>query len=107
LHIGFTHCDIAKYLCEKWNLPATLANALKYHHNPSESEIDTFLPSIIHVSDYITKTLQLGDFFWDENYQLDPKVIEILKLGDGEYLESFTNSYKPSIEKNLEIISVL
>ena len=36
--LGFDHGELAYELCTAWHVPNTLATAIRYHHNPSESD---------------------------------------------------------------------
>jgi HD-like signal output (HDOD) protein len=35
---GFTHAEIGEYLCNRWNLPEEIAEAIRFHHEPSAAE---------------------------------------------------------------------
>ncbi len=35
--LGFTHCDVADWLTEQWELPLVLRSPMIYHHNPAEA----------------------------------------------------------------------
>ena len=54
----------------------------------------------------MTKQLKIGEFSWDDGGELDKEVIEILRLGDEEYLENFIYSYKELFEDQLEAINI-
>jgi len=43
---GFDHADIGYWLAERWNLPVTLGEAIRYHHQPESA---TELPELAHV----------------------------------------------------------
>lgn len=89
-----THQEIGRLLVEKWNLPKTLSDAIYYHHNPGECKENNTLAAIVHLADYMTQHFNKGAFKWDQDYQLDKSVIDILNLGDEEYLGEFINSYE-------------
>ncbi len=55
--LGFNHAEIASEFFKKWNLPSSQTNAIKYHHNPDDSNKD-ILSYILHVADYIVMTEQ-------------------------------------------------
>lgn len=39
--LGFTHCDIGEWLCNRWNFPEDLVNPIAHHHDLSSSEVPT------------------------------------------------------------------
>jgi Predicted signal transduction protein len=106
LILGLTHMEVGKLLAEKWNLPPSLSDCLNYHHTPSKAEISKQLASIVHLADYMTQKLLMGDFVWDTDYKLDNSIIQTLNLGDEAYLERFIMSYEKLFKANLESINI-
>lgn len=104
--LGLTHQDIGRYLVDRWNLPVSIADVISYHHKPSLAENNRELTALVHLADNMTKQLMIGDFSWDATTTLDPEVIEILRLGDDEYLENFIYSYKELFEDQMEAINI-
>ncbi len=102
--LGITHKEIGHYLIEKWNLPQFLADVILNHHLPSDSEESTILTSLVHLADYMTHTLLVGEFEWDNNFRLDNSILGILNLGDEKYLGNFVLSYKELFQNQLESI---
>jgi HD-like signal output (HDOD) protein len=104
--LGITHQDIGRFLVDRWNLPVSIADVISFHHNPSLAENNRELIALVHLADYMTKQLKIGEFSWDDGGELDKEVIEILRLGDEEYLENFIYSYKELFEDQLEAINI-
>jgi len=105
-HLGLTHQEVGRYLVDKWNLPIAIADVISYHHKPSEAKNNRELTALIHLADFMTKQLMIGNFSWDDTTTLDPNIIEILRLGDEEYLENFIYSYKELFENQIEVIKL-
>lgn len=38
--LGLDHADIGYEVCKHWNIPETISNAIRYHHNPGKSDRD-------------------------------------------------------------------
>ena len=56
------HTMVGKVLCELWNLPEDITNAIFSHHDPSENASgDSQLIRLIHLSDILARTLSIGD----------------------------------------------
>ena len=104
--LGITHQDIGRFLVDRWNLPVSIADVISFHHYPSLAENNRELIALVHLADYMTKQLKIGEFTWDDGGELDKEVIEILRLGDEEYLENFIFSYKELFEDQLEAINI-
>ncbi|PID62498.1 MAG: histidine kinase [Ignavibacteriae bacterium] len=104
--LGINHQEIGRYLADKWNLPLSISDVILYHHNPSQCEENKELTALVHLADFMTHKLMIGDFSWDDTSELDYEVINILRLGDEEYLESFIFSYKELFEEQKKIINI-
>ncbi len=104
--LGITHQEVGGFLIDKWNLPYSIADVIYNHHNPSLSENYSELASLIHLADFMTKKLSIGNFIWDDSSTLDLNIIDILKLGDEEYLENFIFSYKDLFDSQLNTIKI-
>lgn len=104
--LGLTHQEIGKFLIEKWNLPVSLGESILFHHNPSEATQEKELASIIHLADYMTQRFRMAELNWDDNYELDLNIIDILNLGDENYLYDFIGSYEELFRIQLESIKI-
>lgn len=58
--LGFDHAKLGAMLLKKWKLPDDVVSAVYYHHIPSVSSGDIVTPSIVHVADIISHSLQYG-----------------------------------------------
>lgn len=103
--LGITHQEVGKFLMDKWNLPLALSDVIDNHHKPSQAQEDVVdLASLVHLADYMTDRLGIGNFDWDEGMELDESVLTTLKLGDTEYLNNFVESYRELFENQIETI---
>ena len=52
--IGATHAGVGAYLLGLWGLPATILEAVAFHHTPSCSDLRTFGPlAAVHIADML------------------------------------------------------
>ncbi len=100
--LGASHCEIGRFLIDKWNLPEALAEAVNYHHSPERENIFQELTAIVHLADFMLNKMKLANYFWDDDIVLDNSVYKILKLGDYKYIEDLMNKYEPLIREQLE-----
>jgi HD-like signal output (HDOD) protein len=56
-----SHDEIGGYLAECWNLPKSLQNALRFHHQPALSRDGSKISSIIHAADIFVRALDFGN----------------------------------------------
>lgn len=105
--LGYTHQDIGRFLAEKWNLPGHLCSAIQKHHTPSGAEEDDVLTSLIHVADYMTQKLDVGNFYLDNNYQVDEAALKNLKFESREKLDEFLEKYRELFHEEAESITYI
>ena len=103
-YLGYTHQEIGSMICQNWNLPEHLCDAILYHSNPSESENDKLVPAIVHLADYLTQKFKIGSFYWDKGLVFDENVLELLHFTSLSELDEFTSNYKKLFEQELENI---
>ena len=58
--LGFDHAKLGAMLLKKWKLPDDIVSAVYYHHMPSASSGDSVIPSVIHIADIISYSLEFG-----------------------------------------------
>lgn len=100
-HIGYTHQAIGNFLCEKWNLPDTICDAILYHHKPSNAKMDVKLASIVHLADYTTQALKIGDFYWDEKMKLDAGILEAVGFSGAPEVKEYIEAYRSKFEEEI------
>lgn len=101
--LGYTHQNIGNFLCEKWNLPDAICDGILYHHIPGKAKVDNKLAAIVHLADYMTQKLEIGNFYWDEGYILDKSVLETLGFENEEKISEFIESYKTKFEEEVNV----
>lgn len=58
--LGTRHSRIGSYLLEKWKLPVTIVNNVRYHHMPASSP-NPVQASVIHIADVIVNGFGIGN----------------------------------------------
>ena len=91
--VGMTHSEIGKFLSNKWKLPVHLCETIEFHHKPKLSTNSDVLTAVVHLADYMTQYLELGNFYLDDRFQLDESIFETLKINESD-LEGFMESYR-------------
>jgi HD-like signal output (HDOD) protein/CheY-like chemotaxis protein len=75
LELQTAHTDVGAYLVGLWGLPNTIAEAIAFHENPSQSTGEFGLPGIVHVADRIAHHPGVEDPHTPE-LQLDCEYLE-------------------------------
>lgn len=84
---GVDHSEIGFWLCEKWNLPLHLQEAVAFHHAPQNATISKELVSLVHVSNSIAIKESLGDGGDLFMPNIDPISIQVLGITEFEIHE--------------------
>lgn len=85
--LGFDHQEVGGLLAKKWNLPDFLTSAIRYHHNPEET--DSISAKVVHVSDGITLMMGYGLGIDGLMYSISGDILEGLGFKDESSLEDF------------------
>lgn len=79
--LGFDHAQIAAEVCEKWQIPKNITNAILYHHNPAAAR-DNELVNIVHAADGIALMSGIGAGIDGMLYEVDDRVMEFLGISE-------------------------
>lgn len=88
--LGFDHAEIGSKVAAKWNLPLSLIDAIKYHHDPFRSKNSKKLAAIIKISDSICLTFGIGIGGDELSSSIKGQLADLLKLSENN-LELFMN----------------
>ncbi len=58
--LGFSHDEIGAQLGEKWQLPASIIQGIRHHHEPSAVEPHDSIVDILHLADCVCLMLGIG-----------------------------------------------
>ena len=95
--LGFDHTELASELCTKWKLPENHVNAMRFHHEPGESDGNQ-LAYIVHLANYVAQQCNLGSRKKANPYELDSGTMSFLSL-DEEDLERYIESTIKSVDQ--------
>lgn len=105
-NLGLTHREIGKFLAEKWNLPPSLVDTVLNHETPDKASENRVLTAVVHLADYMTNKLGIGDFAWDKDLQIEKSVFEICKIQDEVHLDKFIEDYRDIFMKQYESLKI-
>ena len=78
----FTHADIGAWLAEKWKLPESVLDTVRYHHKPSLAMRSSDRVAVIHIADYIVSKGLFSVINENPNYPLDPAALRTLSISE-------------------------
>ena len=75
---GVGHPEIGARVCEKWNLPTELLEAVRYHHAPSNCTSGNPLVPVVHIADAVCLMLGVGIGLDGFCYELDDRAMSAI-----------------------------
>lgn len=96
---GVNHGEIGARVAEKWNFPESVAQVIRYHHEP-EAAPENFrkLSAIISLADFMVH-YEKGDV---EFYQIDTETIKTFKINTEAQFNEISNRLKVAFSREKE-----
>jgi putative nucleotidyltransferase with HDIG domain len=102
-HFGIDHASLGAEIASRWRLPASLIDAIRYHHQPSHATIGADLTAAVHIADTAMMVLGIGIGKDGLQYQLDEAACKRMNWNDA-MLESLLDRVVPFIEEADKLI---
>lgn len=109
---GFDHGVIGRRIAENWNLPASLVQAVAFHHRPSSAADHSMVAAIVGFADYLAHRV----FEEEEDtsglvaqlFKIDHTVVlkKIFKGFNNSFIEDAFQESLHIIEENQELFSI-
>ena len=98
--LGFDHAELASDVCKHWKIPAHIALAIRYHHDPTPSDND-ILTYIIHMADAAAIMSGIGAGMDGMLYPINGHAMEFLNL-KGDDIPEIMAETAEYIEKTVQ-----
>jgi len=98
--LGFDHAEVAFEVCNKWNVPEALGIAIRYHHNPSESDENT-LAYLLHTADCIAMMSGMGGGMDALSCEIEDGAIDFLGLNNKD-ISTILDKVVTSVQNTLQ-----
>ncbi len=87
LMLGFGHTRVNKWVADHWNLPAGIAAAMTFHHNPMVAGNYKTLASVVHLADFFVRLFEIGSSGDNNVSEIDPHALKHLGLDQNDLRE--------------------
>jgi HD-like signal output (HDOD) protein len=57
---GTDHARLGEWLATRWSFPATIRNAIAWHHEPERAQEGRLLAAVVHLGDILAKAKNIG-----------------------------------------------
>jgi HD-like signal output (HDOD) protein len=105
--LGMDHPSVGEALLRNWNIPEIICNIVKSHHAPHLSTQAPVLSSVVHLADYMTQKLQMGNLKWDAALELNENIFTNLNFKDLTDLGKFIENYREPLVGQLDSLRYL
>lgn len=95
--LGFNHAEVGATLLREWKVPASLVEAIQFHHDPFQSQSHTLEAGIVHVADFMVYEMGLGNSGEPTLPALHSRTLKFLKL-----TEDFIRDSRNQIQEQTE-----
>jgi len=87
----FSHASVAAHMMERWQLPETLIDAIKWHHQPEAAEVSTIEAHILYLANHLVNESEQGNFMGSPraDIQLSQALLEVVRLQEDELFFAF------------------
>ena len=82
--LGTDHAELGGYVSECWNLPPSICEAVRYHHQPADAAIAAQLVYRIHLADVLAHRIDMGSNATAPPPASDPHTGDVLQLKAGD-----------------------
>jgi putative nucleotidyltransferase with HDIG domain len=82
--LGVSHPAFGAWLAARWNFPASLVDAIAFHHHPMHADDGQPLAGITSVADLLVRRAGIGSGGDDLAREMDPLVLQSLALTDAD-----------------------
>ncbi|MFP4458835.1 MAG: HDOD domain-containing protein [Candidatus Zixiibacteriota bacterium] len=80
--LGIDHAEVGAVLLEKWNLPKTISEAVRWHHYPKYFPNDPIAIDLIHVGDNLCIKMGIGIGIDGLKHRVSNESVERLKMSN-------------------------
>lgn len=105
--LGITHGEVGELLLKYWNIPEMITEIVRCHHQPFMAQSAPTLTSVVHLADYMTQMLKMGDLHMDGAIELDNHVFSTLHVKDLTELAHFIEGYREPLQAQMESLKYL
>ncbi len=91
---GCDHAEVGAALLERWKLPASLAAAVKYHHQPAAAGGDAPLAACICLGNTLSRTLHQPAFRLDDSDSNTQQAMQAIQLTTQDLAEQWNRIHQ-------------
>lgn len=101
--LGTDHAEVGAWLAEKWSLPNSIVESIRYHHQPHLAPDHSVLTAIVHLASSLARAILSNDVRERVNTHIaqDP-AWEVIAKENPAILSLDINAFVSEIEENID-----
>ena len=104
--LGFDHATVGYWIGQKWSLPASLLNIMRFHHDPLQAREGRELISTVYLGDAIARAIGLGNPGDDYMAEISPAVLQMFEI-DLDTIDKILEGYVVELGKAQEFFDLI
>ncbi|MFH1843874.1 MAG: HDOD domain-containing protein [bacterium] len=100
------HATIGKTVFRAWDFPASVVEAIQFHHDSIDASSHPQLISLLQVSNSISYHLEMGSPLSHGPTPIDPDVFDILGITP-DFALALVETYKIEVKQSMEILNLM
>ena len=102
--LQYSHSEIGGLLSEKWNLPASMTETIRFHHSPMSAPTQQLLTSIINCADVFSQQYAPSSFIIDNSISYEQDALNLLEHYCEGIVDNFFLNNSSFQEKNIAVL---
>ncbi|MCD6216397.1 HDOD domain-containing protein [bacterium] len=104
--LGMDHARIGAKITESWNLPESVVNIIKYHHDPENAGKHSNLAEVVCMADYLANELNIKSLVIGETHDV-PDYIRDRFIHEEDDLDIILAKLESEVEKAKTLVAIL
>jgi putative nucleotidyltransferase with HDIG domain len=100
------HATIGKVVFRSWDFPASVVDAVHFHHNPESSSKYPQLAALVHIADYISAELGYGTPGSYPPKECSPQAMSLVALSVDQ-IRGLESTIREELEGSMEILKLV
>lgn len=99
---GVTHAETGNWIAERWQLPAEIAESIRYHHTPELAKVNPALTATVHIADVLCQRLNIGTFSYDQTLAYQIAALKITRFDEATLNLEELKNYCMQLRSNID-----
>lgn len=104
--LGMNHAEMGSKITEIWNLPESVVNVIRFHHDPENAGDNSNLAEVLHMADYLANEIEIKSLPSRESFDVSESIMKRF-IENEEELDIILTKLETSVEKAKNLLAVI